>query len=193
MKKVFVFTVSGVMMFALSASYKFFNNEKDIASDRVKQFVCIPCGSDCDTILHSGPGTCSHCQMQLVEKSTVIFKKIEPQQLCSFIESKGEKNVVLLDVRTAAEFNGTADDKFGKLKNAINIPVQNLEERIGELGKYNDKEIVVYCSHSHRSPRASYMLNQKGFKKVTNMQGGMSVWKDAVKEKGCNEKLYIKQ
>jgi rhodanese-related sulfurtransferase len=37
------------------------------------------------------------------------------------------------------------------------------------------------------------MLTQKGFKHVTNMLGGMSVWKDEVKNNSCNEKLYVKQ
>ena len=73
------------------------------------------------------------------------------------------------------------------------FPSRNLEERMSELEKYKDKEIIVYCSHSHRSPRASYMLNQKGFKKVTNMQGGMSVWKASVKDKNCNQQLFISQ
>jgi len=51
----------------------------------------------------------------------------------------------------------------------------------------------VYCSHSHRSPRASYMLSQNGFKNVTNMLGGMSAWKESVKDKDCNQKLFISQ
>jgi rhodanese-related sulfurtransferase len=107
--------------------------------------------------------------------------------------SLDEKNVVFLDVRTPAEFNGNANDKFGAIKNAINIPVQELETRMNELGKYKDKEIIVYCSHSRRSPRASYMLTQNGFKKVTNMLGGMSVWKEQVKKNDCNERLFQQQ
>jgi rhodanese-related sulfurtransferase/DNA-directed RNA polymerase subunit RPC12/RpoP len=190
MKKIIAFAIPCITIL-LFASYGFLNNNQKTISSESKQYVCMPCGSDCDTITHTGPGTCSHCQMQLVEKSTVIFKKVEPQQLCSFIDSKGWKNIVLLDVRTAAEFNGTAEEKFGRLKNAINIPIQELDKRINELERYKDKEIVVYCSHSHRSPRASYMLNQQGFMKVTNMQGGMSVWRDKVKEDNCNKRLFI--
>lgn len=154
-------------------------------------FVCMPCGSSCDKMVHTKTGTCAHCNMPLVKQSTVVFKKIEPSQLCSFVAT--HKEVILLDVRTKAEFEGTATEKFGRLKNAINIPIQELEQRIAELSKYKNTEIVVYCSHSHRSPRASYLLNEHGFKKVTNLQGGMSVWKEQVKEKLCNTKLYIEQ
>lgn len=157
------------------------------------QYVCMPCGSSCDNATYKKPGICSHCNMKLVNKSTVKFNKIEPAYLCNFILDKGKKNVLLLDVRSSEEFNGIAKDKFGKLSGAINIPVQDLEKRIGELVKYKNKEIIVYCSHSHRSPRASYLLMQNGFTKVTNMEYGMSEWQAKVKSKVCNDKLYIKQ
>jgi rhodanese-related sulfurtransferase len=101
--------------------------------------------------------------------------------------------VLLLDVRTPEEFNGTAPDKFGKLSGAINIPVQELEKRTVELSKYKNKEILVYCSHSHRSPQASYILMQNGFTKVTNMQLGMSEWKNKVQDNKCNNSLYVAQ
>jgi len=127
--------------------------------------------------------------MALVDKSTISHKNIRPAEMCSL----DEKNVIFLDVRTPAEFNGTAQDKFGAIKNAINIPVQELETRVNELDKYKDKEIIVYCSHSHRSPRASYILTQKGFTHVTNMLGGMSVWKEQVRKNDCNERLYKAQ
>jgi len=171
-------------VFAISLySFSHKNKESSIV------YTCVPCGSDCDSAGFDKPGTCSHCNMKLVDKSTIVHKNIEPGKMCSL----DEKNVVFLDVRTPAEFNGTAEDKFGAIKNAINIPVQELETRINELEKYKDKEIVVYCSHSRRSPRASYMLTQNGFKKVTNMLGGMSVWKEQVKKNDCNERLYQQQ
>jgi rhodanese-related sulfurtransferase/DNA-directed RNA polymerase subunit RPC12/RpoP len=156
-------------------------------------YVCMPCGSSCDNVSYKASGVCSHCSMKLVTKSTVKFNKIEPANLCNFIIEKGKKNILLLDVRTPEEFNGTAKEKFGKLAGAINIPVQDLEKRIAELTKYKNKEIVVYCSHSHRSPRASYLLMQNGFNKVTNMEYGMSEWQNKVKQNPCNNKLYVKQ
>ena len=153
------------------------------------QYTCTPCGADCDNAVFDNPGTCKHCNMALVDKSTIKHKNIQPVEMCSL----NEKEVIFLDVRTPAEFNGTAEQKFGAIKNAINIPIQELETRMNELEKYKDKEIIVYCSHSHRSPRASYMLTQKGFTYVTNMQGGMSVWKTQVTKNECNEKLYKAQ
>jgi rhodanese-related sulfurtransferase len=178
--------IIGLMTSVLMTSlYSFSNKNKESSI----VYTCLPCGSGCDSATYDKPGICSHCNMKLVDKSTIVHKNIEPGKMCSL----DEKNVVFLDVRTVAEFNGTAPEKFGAIKNAINIPVQELESRMNELEKYKDKEIIVYCSHSHRSPRASYMLTQNGFKKVTNMLGGMSVWKEQVKKNECNERLYQQQ
>src|SRR5262245_52559060 len=106
-------------------------------------YQCIPCGSDCDNDVYDKPGKCSHCQMELVEKSTVHFKTIEPSMLCQYIAD--HPNVVLLDVRTKEEFEGKANPNYGSLKNAINVPVQELEKNISTLASYRDKEIIVYC------------------------------------------------
>ena len=104
-----------------------------------------------------------------------MFKSIQPTEICGHIAKHPE--VILLDVRTREEFEGKTDD-YGTLKNAINIPIQELESRIAEINDMKEKEIIVYCSHSKRSPRASYFLTQHGFKNVTNMEGGMSTMKD---------------
>ena len=139
------------------------------------EYQCMPCGNGCDKESFDKPGNCPHCNMQLVKKSTVNFKTIKPAEVCSYIAQ--HPDVVLLDVRTKDEFEGKTDD-FGTLKNAINIPIQDLESRVGELKEAKNKEIIVYCSYSKRSPRASYFLTQNGFKDVTNMEGGMSTMTD---------------
>jgi rhodanese-related sulfurtransferase len=157
------------------------------------QYACMPCGSSCDKAIYNKPGMCSHCNMILVDKASIKFKQIEPATLCNFIAGKGQKNIILLDVRSVEEFDGTATEKFGRLAGAINIPVQDLEKRIAELAKYKQSEIVVYCSHSRRSPRASYLLTQNGFTKVTNVEFGMSEWKNKVKPNSCTNKLYVNQ
>ena len=185
MKRNIIVLVSGSLAGVLFYSFSDFNKIKrtDI------QYTCTPCGADCDKPVFDKPGTCTQCNMALVDKSTISHKDIRPGKLCGLDENK----VIFLDVRTPAEFNGTAEQKFGAIKNAINIPLQELEKRANELDKYKDKEIIVYCSHSHRSPRASYMLTQKGFKQVTNMLGGMSVWKTEANKNECNERLYKAQ
>jgi NADPH-dependent 2,4-dienoyl-CoA reductase/sulfur reductase-like enzyme/rhodanese-related sulfurtransferase len=73
------------------------------------------------------------------------------------------ENTVLVDVRTELEF------KNGHFEGALNIPVDSLRERIGELDK--DKEILEYCQIGLRGYVASRILTQKGFK-VKNLNGG---------------------
>jgi len=141
-----------------------------------QEYVCTPCGSDCDKKVQTKGGVCEACNMALVEKQTVKFKSITPKQVCDLLN---DTTVVVLDVRTPGEYNGSSGTNYGHLKRAINIPIQELEKRINELNGVKDKQILVYCSHSRRSPRASYMLNTHGFNNVTNMSGGMSEWDPA--------------
>jgi rhodanese-related sulfurtransferase len=142
-----------------------------------EKYVCIPCGNSCDSNELAADGQCAHCNMELVPKSSIKHKSVSPDKVCEFIKSK--PGIVLLDVRTKEEFNGTAEANFGTLKNAINIPIDELQTRISELNAYKGKTILVFCSHSHRSPRVSYLLTQNNFKDVVNMEGGMSVMTDS--------------
>ncbi|HEX8529020.1 MAG TPA: rhodanese-like domain-containing protein [Cytophagales bacterium] len=155
------------------------------------RYVCTPCGNDCDAEVYEKPGNCRHCGMALVQKDKVAFTNVSPDELCRLVA--GNKNLVLLDVRTPQEYNGQDRGRYGHLKNAINIPIGELEGRIGELNAYKDREIVVYCSHSQRSPRASQLLADKGFTRVRNMSGGLSTWHDSVKDAGCRTGLLVKQ
>lgn len=151
-----------------------FSTQHEIAEK--PEFKCLPCGLDCDKVTYEKEGTCKDCEMELVPASSITFKTIEPSAICEYISQ--HPDVVLLDVRTKEEFEGKTEHNFGTLKNAINLPIQELEANISSLEQYKNKDIIVFCSHSHRSPRASYMLTQKGFKQVTNMTGGMSVLAD---------------
>ena len=157
-----------------------------MAEAQTKEYVCTPCGSSCDHVIHTKPGSCPSCHMALVEKSGVQFKNLSSEQFCKQITTQ----TILLDVRTPAEFNGeAAGASYGHFKNAININVEELEKRMGELEKYKDFEILVYCSHSRRSPRAAMMLTEHGFKKVSNLSGGVSTL--TVKGSTCLEGNFI--
>ena len=158
--------------------------EGKVKPQSVGDFVCMPCGRDCDNQSYNQKGECAHCSMKLVEKSTIVFENIAPADICNYIAAN--PGVILLDVRTRDEFNGKAKPHFGRLKNAINIPIQELDTRLSELDQYKGKQIIVYCSHSRRSPQASWLLNQNGFTKVANMAGGMSDW-ESVNNDDCKE------
>ena len=139
-------------------------------------FKCLPCGNDCDKTEYTKEGKCTHCGMKLVPASTISFTEISPSDICDYITQHPQ--TLLLDVRTKGEYEGKSNPDFGTLKGAINIPIQELGQRLTELETYKDHEIVVICSHSRRSPQAAYLLTQNGFKKVINMAGGMSTLQD---------------
>jgi rhodanese-related sulfurtransferase len=153
------------------------------------QYVCPPCG-DCDTAVYSSPGKCPACGMELIDKELVKHTNITIEHVCEIV--KNNKNVVLLDVRSKEEFEGRHETRpdEGRLKGAININITELEQRIGELENYKNSEIIVYCSHAHRSQRASHLLTQNDFTNVKNMLEGISQWQNHNTD--CNEELFIK-
>ena len=81
-------------------------------------------------------------------------------------------NQVLVDVRNPGEL-----EKLGKIGNAINIPVDQLRSRIGELPK--DKEIVVYCQVGLRGNVAYRQLVNHGFK-AKNLIGGFKTYSASI-------------
>jgi rhodanese-related sulfurtransferase len=71
----------------------------------------------------------------------------------------------LLDVRDADEIA-----ELGKLKHAVNIPLGELRERLGELP--HDRRIIVYCQKGQRGYLAACLLRGRGFESVANLRGG---------------------
>jgi NADPH-dependent 2,4-dienoyl-CoA reductase/sulfur reductase-like enzyme/rhodanese-related sulfurtransferase len=71
----------------------------------------------------------------------------------------------LLDVRDPEEVA-----EFGKLKNAVNIPLAQLRDRLGELPR--DCRIVTYCQKGQRGYLAACALHGRGFDDVANLRGG---------------------
>ena len=74
----------------------------------------------------------------------------------------------LLDVRTAQEFAA------GHIPEAVNIPVDDLRSRLGELPR--DRRIAAYCQVGQRGYLATRILLQKGFS-VANIGGGYMTYK----------------
>ncbi|MBR2075241.1 MAG: rhodanese-like domain-containing protein [Fibrobacter sp.] len=71
---------------------------------------------------------------------------------------------VLIDVRTPAEV------AEGMAPGAINIPLQEIQQRLSEFPK--DKDLLIYCRSGKRSMAASNFLIENGYDKVFNVVGG---------------------
>jgi len=78
-------------------------------------------------------------------------------------EKLNREDYVLVDVRTRSEY------RRGHIEGAINIPVDELRERLDELDR--EKTIVVYCQVGFRGYLADRILSQNGYN-VLNITGG---------------------
>jgi phage shock protein E len=80
---------------------------------------------------------------------------------------------VVVDVRTPGEFAG------GHLERAVNIPIDELDGRLGEIDRALEgdrtKKLVVYCASGRRSGIAKDLLEKKGYGAVTNAGGYASL------------------
>ena len=97
---------------------------------------------------------------------------MEPVSREELLERARSGLVTVLDVRPADEYAA------GHIPGAANIPLADLEERLGELGK--DREIIAYC----RGPYCVYAfeavaaLRQAGFE-ARRLEDGLPQWRAA--------------
>ncbi len=84
---------------------------------------------------------------------------------------KSDTSLVVVDVRTPPELVG----EHGQIEGVINIPVQVIEQRVGELEKYKNKNIAVICRSGNRSVFGTKVLQKNGYK-AKNVMGGMKAY-----------------
>lgn len=77
---------------------------------------------------------------------------------------------ILLDVRDAAAFAA------GHVRDAKNIPLNELPQRVGELEKFKSKSVVVMCQSGVQSSKAISALKKAGFSDVFSLGGGLTAW-----------------
>ncbi len=78
---------------------------------------------------------------------------------------------ILIDVRTVNEWES------GHIKGSINIPLNQIKERISEIPK--DKELVVQCASGYRSSIALSLIEKQNLSNISDLVGGISAWQAA--------------
>jgi molybdopterin/thiamine biosynthesis adenylyltransferase/rhodanese-related sulfurtransferase len=78
----------------------------------------------------------------------------------------------LVDVREPSEY------EIAKIPGARLIPLADVAARANELDTAED--IIVHCRSGVRSAKAIQVLQQLGFKKLTNVKGGILAWADEI-------------
>jgi rhodanese-related sulfurtransferase len=104
----------------------------------------------------------------VVEYQQPSYKEVQAQEAVALIR---DVHPLILDVRTPAEYQA------GHLKDAVLIPVQELQKRWKELSAHQDSDILIYCATGNRSTVASKILIDHGFKRIFNLRHGIAEWR----------------
>ena len=83
------------------------------------------------------------------------------------------QDALMLDVREQAEYAQS------HILNSRGLPLSQIEARVGDIEKYKDKAVIVYCATGNRSSAAAAALRKRGFNQVFNLSGGFAAWQQA--------------
>jgi len=111
----------------------------------------------------------------LVNTFLTVKDDLEPIPRDELLERVRDGLVTVLDVRPAEEYAA------GHVPGAVNIPLQDLEQRLEELDGYDsDHEIIAYCRGPHcvLAFDAVARLREKGMK-ARRLEDGFPEWKTA--------------
>jgi rhodanese-related sulfurtransferase len=97
-----------------------------------------------------------------------IFQSVTTDEVNPLIEQT--QGLVILDVRTPVEYAS------GHLENAVNIDFESpdFSQKISQLNK--NAAYLVYCRSGNRSGKAVKIMQEAGFMKLYNMEGGINKW-----------------
>lgn len=76
---------------------------------------------------------------------------------------------VIVDVRTPEEFNE------GHIENAINLPVDEIEDRALEVLPNKKETYLIYCRSGNRSAQGAKILENMGYEIIYDF-GGINDW-----------------
>jgi rhodanese-related sulfurtransferase len=96
------------------------------------------------------------------------MQRISAAQLAEWLGDESRAKPFLLDVREPWEFETC------RIEGAQSLPMRSIPQRIAELDA--DAEIVAICHHGMRSMQVAAFLEQNGFGKLYNLQGGVAAW-----------------
>ena len=107
----------------------------------------------------------------LIKNILLMFVTVMALSPCVHSQAAADA-AVWIDVRTPAEYQS------GHLENAVNIPYDEIAQRINEVVATKDKNINLYCGSGKRAELARKALADLGYTQVTNAGG----YEDLVKK-----------
>lgn len=112
------------------------------------------------------------CLDNKIEDTSV--KLVTAEEMQSILELE---DVQLVDVRTPKEYE---EERIANSQN-IDYNSPTFEEDIAKLDKA--KPVILYCKGGTRSAKCAKKLEDAGFQKIYDLEGGISKWKHSDKLK----------
>jgi len=110
-------------------------------------------------------------------------KRITPAELAAWLQDGKRPPPILLDVRTAAEYEVSHLQKAQRVQPGSPAAVIQLPK---------DQPIVTYCSVGYRSGAFAWTLDRAGFTHVLNMEGSIFKWANEGRPVYCDGKQVQK-
>ena len=95
------------------------------------------------------------------------YKEITREEAAMIMQE--QSGFIILDVRTAQEFNG------GHIPDAINVPNESITDKQPEQLPDKNQMILVYCRSGRRSKQAAQKLVDMGYTNILEF-GGINTW-----------------
>lgn len=111
------------------------------------------------------------CLVLVVSCNSETSTTIEVVTAEEMIELRGLEDVQLVDVRTPEEY---AEGYIEGFQN-IDFFAPDFESNIEKLDR--SKPVIVYCKSGNRSGKCAAMMEEKGFVKIYDLEGGITQWK----------------
>lgn len=109
----------------------------------------------------------SESESTQAKNTASTYIKIAPEEAKTIMDS--DKNIIILDVRTAEEY----EEKH--IPGALLIPNEDIQSTPMDQLPDMDKQILVYCRSGNRSAQAAKKLIEAGYTKVYDF-GGINDW-----------------
>ena len=128
----------------------------------------------------------THLGHEDVDPNKTTGYHMSPDELNKLYEK--EEDFVVVDMRNNYEY------KVGHFRNSFNPGMANfrdLPKVLPKLEKFKDKKVITVCTGGVRCEKASGYLIKKGFKNVSQLNGGMARYMEKYGNKDFLGKLYV--
>ena len=95
---------------------------------------------------------------------------VSPAQATTLIN---RNDAVVLDVRDSSDYAN------GRILNARNVPLAQLDSRAGDLTRFKEKPVIICDETGAKSPQALAAFRKHGFNNVVALAGGLAGWRQA--------------